>query len=48
MWAKSGKRGPRKAAFALWGKEEQQNEREMTFCKKVVASDMELATTWSR
>ena len=34
MCTKGRKRGPRKAAFALWGKEEQRNEREMTFCKK--------------
>ena len=33
------------------GEEEQRNEREMTFDaehKKVVASDMQLATTWKR
>jgi len=34
-----------------FGKEEQRNEREMAFGaehKKVVASDMQLATTWKR
>ena len=29
-----------------FGKEEQRNERTLTFCKKVGASDMQLAPTW--
>ena len=38
--------GERSVTFC--GEEAQRNEREMTFCenKKVVASDMQLATTW--
>ena len=35
----------RSATF--FGKEEQRNERAGDFCKKIAASDMKLAATWS-
>ena len=43
-----GGRGPRESLRSKisWGSEEQQNERAMIFYKKIVASDMSLATSW--
>ena len=46
--AAPGRRGPRGSLRSKisWGSEEQQNERAMIFYKKIVASDMSLATSW--